>query len=336
MYQLTFAIITPALIVGSFADRMKYIPMILFAIAWHLTVYCPIAHSCWHPEGFLFRAGDLDYAGGNVVHIASGVSGLVAAIMLGHRKGFRDEVFQPHNVMFSVVGVCMLWVGWFGFNAGSAVSASKNAAMAMLVTHISGSVGGLSWLVAEWIYTGQPRLTAIANGAVSGLVAITPGSGYVDANAAFFYGLFAGPVCFGGAKLKHYLGYDDALDAFGVHAIGGILGGVLTGFFATELIGGSGKNGVFYARDGGHQLGIQIYAIVVVAGWAAFMSFLILYVLEKTMGLRVSGLEEEEGLDSSLHGERVGEEVPVRQFKELPADEIAADPPKAVEVEVEV
>ena len=306
-YQLTFAIITPALIVGSFADRMKYTPMIIFATAWHLAVYCPVAHSCWHPEGFLFRAGDLDFAGGNVVHISSGVSGLVSAIVLGKRKGFGTEPFEPHNIMFSVVGVCMLWVGWFGFNAGSAVGANFRAAMALLVTQIATAVASLSWMAADWFLTGVPKLTAIGSGAIAGLVAITPASGYVDPNGAFFIGLFAGPVCLGGAKLKHYLGYDDALDAFGVHAVGGLLGGILTGFFAIDQVAGPGVNGVFNANthNGGHQLGIQIYACVVVALWSGFMSYLILKVLDMTIGLRISADSEELGLDDSLHGEKV-------------------------------
>lgn len=307
MYQLTFAIITPGLIVGSFADRMKFVPMIIFITIWHLTVYCPVAHSCWHPEGFLFIAGDLDYAGGNVVHISSGISGLVSAVMLGHRKGFGKEVFEPHNVMFTVVGVCMLWVGWFGFNAGSAVGASKRAAMAMLATHISTATASLTWLIAEWIESGQPKLVAIASGAVAGLVAITPASGFVDPTGAFFIGFIAGPVCMFGAKLKHYLGYDDALDSFGVHGIGGITGGILTGFFATDQVAGGTINGLFYTntKDGGHQLGVQIYAIVVVAGWSAFMTFVILKALDLTIGLRISEKDEEDGLDSSLHGETI-------------------------------
>lgn len=306
-YQLTFAIITPAIIVGSFADRMRYEPMLIFAVAWHLTVYCPIAHSCWHPEGFLVKEGDLDFAGGNVVHISSGVSGLVSAIVLGKRQGFGKEVFEPHNIMFSIVGVCMLWVGWYGFNAGSAVQANFRAAMALLVTQISTSVSAMSWLATEWLITGVPKLTAVGNGAIAGLVAITPASGYVDPTGAFFIGLLAGPVCFAGAKLKHYLGYDDALDSFGVHAVGGLYGGFMTGLFATDQIGGPGINGLFYTntKDGGHQLGIQVYAMVVVAGWSAFMTLVILLILDWTIGLRVSAYHEHHGLDESLHSEKV-------------------------------
>jgi Amt family ammonium transporter len=307
-YQLTFAIITPALIVGSFADRMRFGPMLVFVTLWHFLVYCPIAHACWHPEGFLFKAGDLDYAGGNVVHIASGMAGLVSSVIIGHRKGFLEkEVFEPHNVMLTCVGASMLWVGWFGFNAGSAVAANQRAAYALLATHISAAVGALTWMFTEWYVTGSPKLTGVASGAIAGLVCITPGSGFVDMNGAFFFGLLSGPICYFSAQLKHYLGYDDALDAFGVHGIGGMLGGVLTGFFATNNVIRASPpiNGVFYANteDGGHQLGIQIYAIVVVGAYSAFASFLILIVLDKTMGLRISDQEEQEGMDSSFHGE---------------------------------
>jgi len=304
MYQLTFAIITPALICGSYADRMKFVPMLIFTTLWHIAVYCPIAHASWHPEGLLFTRGCLDYAGGNVVHIASGFSGLVASYILGPRKGFGKEVFEPHNIMFSLVGACFLWVGWFGFNAGSAVTAGTRAGMAMLVTHISASVGGLTWLFVDWFLTGVPKLTSIGNGVVSGLVCITPASGFVDPNGAFFFGLFAGPVCLAGAKLKHYLGYDDALDAFGVHAVGGLLGGFLTGFFATDQVI-PGYNGVFYTSsvDGGKQLGVQIYSMLFCLVWAVVVSFIILKGLDLTIGLRVDGDQEDLGLDSSYHGE---------------------------------
>ena len=313
MYQLTFAIITPALICGSFADRMKFVPMLIFTTLWHFLVYCPIAHACWHPEGLLLQRGMLDYGGGNVVHIASGVSGLVAAVILGPRKGFGREVFEPHNVMFSMVGVCLLWVGWFGFNAGSATSSGTRAGMAMLVTHISASVGGLSWLATEWFLTGVPKLTGIGNGVIAGLVTITPASGYVDPNGAFFFGLFAGPLCLAGAKIKHYLGYDDALDAFGVHAVGGLLGGFLTGLFATDQVI-PGYSGLFYTNvvDGGNQLLVQVYSCLFCLGWAAIVSFIILKAIDLTLGLRVNDDEEFCGLDSSYHGESLDDSVSSR------------------------
>eukprot|EP01036_Dinobryon_divergens_P022376 gene22378-30626_t len=312
MYQLTFAIISPALITGSYADRIKFVPMLIFTTLWHFLVYCPIAHACWHPEGLLFQRGALDYAGGNPVHIASGVSGLVAAVILGPRKGFGKEVFEPHNVMFSLVGVCLLWVGWFGFNAGSATAANTRAGMAMLVTHISAAVASLAWLGLEWYLTGVPKLTAIGNGAVAGLVAITPASGYVDPTGAFFIGLVAGPMCLAGAKLKHYMGYDDALDSFGVHAVGGLVGGFLTGLFATDQVN-PGYSGLFYTNvvDGGNQLLVQVYSMLFCLGWAGIVSFLILKGLDLTLGLRVDGDQEDLGLDSSYHGETLStKEVP--------------------------
>jgi len=307
MYQLTFAIITPALICGSFADRMKYGPMMLFMAIWHLGVYCPIAHSTWHPDGFLFKYGALDFAGGLVVHISSGISGLVATVLLGHRKGFGKEVFEPHNILLSFTGASMLWVGWFGFNAGSAVHASENAGYALLVTQISSAVAGLSWMITEWLVRGQPSVLGMVSGSIAGLVGITPASGYVDMTGAFIIGLLAGPVCYFGAQLKKHLGYDDALDAFGVHAIGGMLGAILTGFFSNPDISGNIYAGVFYTNthNGGRQLGAQIYAIVCAVLYSGVCTFIILKGLDMTIGLRVSEAEEMEGLDSSLHGETI-------------------------------
>ena len=308
MYQLTFAIITAALIAGSFAERMKFLPMIAFISLWHLLVYCPVAHSVWHPDGFLFKAGALDYAGGNVVHICSGISGLIAAIVLGKRQGFGKERFDPHNILMTFMGMCMLWVGWFGFNAGSAVSATGRAGYAMLNTQISTAIASLTWMMTDWYWNGQPSVLGMISGAVAGLVSITPACGYVDQTAAFIIGLLAGPICFFGAILKHYLGYDDALDAFGVHAVGGIFGGIATGFFVNPNITGS-LAGVFYTgvHTGGHQLASQLYAIVVTVGWSAFMTFIILKLLDVSMGLRVSLKDEVVGLDVSIHGESVGQ-----------------------------
>lgn len=330
-YQLTFAIITPSLICGSFADRMKYVPMLIFMCVWHLIVYCPIAHAVWHPKGFLFKAGALDFAGGNVVHIASGISGLVSSIMLGHRKGFGTEVFHPHNILLTAVGSSMLWVGWYGFNAGSALGANERAGYALLMTQISTATAAMTWLFSEWYMRKQPSVLGMVSGAIAGLVAITPASGFVDPTGAFFIGFIAGPACYFGSQLKHYLGYDDALDGFGVHAIGGALGGVLTGFFATDTIA-PGINGVFYAstKVGGTQLGNQIYAIVVCAGWAAFCTFLILQALEMTMGLRVSEETEDKGMDHSLYGESIfdveyGRRAPIPVRASSPVSSIGAD-----------
>ena len=285
---------------------MKFHSMLLFMTLWHILVYCPIAHSMWHPAGFLYKYGALDFAGGNVVHISSGVSGLVCAVYLGARKGYGKEAFEPHNILLTVVGSAMLWVGWFGFNAGSALAANNRASIAILVTQIATATSVLAWMSTEWIIRKQPSVQGIVSGAVAGLVAITPASGYVDQTGAFFIGLFAGPLCYFGAQLKHKLGYDDALDAFGVHAVGGVVGGIGTGFFASSSISGS-ANGVFYTDTfhGGRQLGIQIYAIIFTIFWSLFFTSIIVVVVDNIMGLRVTESEEDIGLDASLHGESI-------------------------------
>ena len=308
-YQLTFAIITAALICGSFADRMKFMPMCIFMILWHFTVYCPIAHANWHQNGFLFKAGIKDFAGGNVVHIASGISGLVSTYVVGNRRGFGKERFEPHNILLTFMGTCMLWVGWMSFNGGSALAADSRAGFAMLMTHIAASTCTVTWSITEMIYnkTTNPSVLGMVSGAVAGLVCITPACGFVNATGAFFIGFFGGPLCFLGCQLKHFLGYDDALDAFGVHGIGGIVGGIACGFFARDIYGLGYDEGVYYAglKEGGKCLGIQIYGVVVSAGWAAFMSFILLVTIDRTIGLRVSAEDEDAGLDSSLHGESI-------------------------------
>jgi Amt family ammonium transporter len=320
MYQLVFAIITCALICGSFADRMKFGPMLIFMILWHVGVYCPIAHWNWHQDGFLFKAGNMDFAGGNVVHISSGVAGLMSTIVVGNRKGFGKERFEPHNILLTFFGASLLWVGWYGFNAGSAGAAGILAGIAMLNTQLATATAALTWLFTEWSIRKQPSVLGILSGAVAGLVAITPACGYVDPTGAFFIGFIAGPVCYFGAQLKKSLGFDDALDAFGVHAIGGITGGILTGFFATDEYNGFKEDlvapqsavyplppkelGIFYG-GGGKQLGFQIYGIVCCIAWSAVVSYGILQLLDKTIGLRVTAEQEEEGLDSSLHGETI-------------------------------
>ena len=251
-YQLTFAIITAALMLGAFADRMKFVPMMIFVSIWHLVVYCPMAHSNWHYQGFMKNIGVLDYAGGNVVHICSGASGLATVIVLGNRKGFGKDSYDPHNILLTYMGMSMLWVGWFGFNAGSAVGANFNAGYAMLATQIATSMAALTWLATEWAVRGKPSVLGMISGAVAGLVCITPASGYVDMTGAFFIGFFGGSLCYAGAQAKHLLGYDDALDAFGVHAIGGIVGGIATGFFATDQVNVFGAPSPFlykYALD---------------------------------------------------------------------------------------
>ena len=313
-YQLAFAIITAGLICGSFADRMKYHSMIIFITFWHIIVFCPLAHSNWHPQGWLYQLGVLDFAGGNVVHICSGVSGLATVFVIGNRKGFGQERFEPHNILVTFMGMSMLWVGWYGFNAGSAYGANHNACYALLATQISTSVSALMWMFTEWGVRKQPSILGMINGAIAGLVCITPAAGFVDMTGAFFIGFFGGPLCYLGAQLKHYLGFDDALDAFGVHAIGGIVGGLAVGFFATDQVGlpfsygeAAGKPilGVYYAgvHVGGYQLGIQCVGITFAIGWSFIWTWCILQIIDKTIGLRVSMQDEEVGLDSSIHGE---------------------------------
>lgn len=320
MYQLTFAIITPALICGSFADRMKYWPMMIFMAIWHVTVYCPLAHMMWQLEGLMFNLGVADFAGGNVVHISSGVAGLVAALIIGNRKGWKPKDYEshkPHNILLTLMGMSMLWVGWFGFNAGSALSAGTLAGYAMLNTQISTGVASIAWMLTEVIFRKKPSVLGMVNGAIAGLVCITPGCGFVDPNGAFFFGLIGGVGCYFGAQLKHWLFHiDDALDAFGVHAIGGIIGGILVGFFANPQVSAGGAHlpgtdtlytGVFYGSTniGGHQLAYQLAGILISIAWSAIVSFIILKGLDLTIGLRVSEQDEEEGLDASLHGETI-------------------------------
>mmetsp|Transcript_62969 Transcript_62969/g.150652 ORF Transcript_62969/g.150652 Transcript_62969/m.150652 type:complete len:484 (+) Transcript_62969:2-1453(+) len=301
MYQCTFAVITPALICGSSAERMKFESVLVFVAFWHLLVYCPIAHWEWHSEGFLHKAGTLDFAGGDVVHISSGVAGLVCAIMVGRREGFGSQELPPHNVLLTFMGASLLWVGWFGFNAGSAIGANGTAGFAMLTTHIAASVAGVTWMAVEWYIKKKPSLLGLVSGAVMGLVMITPGSGFVDQTGAFFIGLIGGVLGYFSIQLKHYLGFDDALDAFGVHGIGGIVGGILTGFFANPEV--SGESGAFYGN--GMQVALQLYGIVVVAAWSGVVTAILLKGIDMTLGLRVSTEHEQQGLDFSIHGENI-------------------------------
>jgi Amt family ammonium transporter len=304
-FQMTFAIITPALICGAFADRMKFSALLWFMGAWSLIVYAPIAHWVWGPGGFLSNAGVLDYAGGTVVHINAGVAGLVCALVLGKRKGYGTEMFAPHNLVLSVIGASLLWVGWFGFNAGSAVSAGTAAGMAMAVTQIATAAAALAWMFAEWIARGKPSVLGIVSGAVAGLVAITPASGFVDPRGALLIGVAAGVACFWGAtSLKHALGYDDSLDAFGVHGVGGIVGAVLTGVFATAAVSGDqAKAGLIDGNAG--QILTQLYGIAWTIVWCAVATFVILKVIDVIIGLRVDAEVERDGMDLALHGEVV-------------------------------
>jgi Amt family ammonium transporter len=304
---------------------VKFNSLMIFICIWHVAVYCPIAHANWHPDGFLFKAGIMDFAGGNVVHIASGMAGLMTTIVIGPRKGFGKHRFDPHNILLTFIGASLLWVGWFGFNGGSAGGANARAGFAMLNTQLATSMGALSWMSTEWAIKKKPSVLGMLSGAVSGLVAITPGCGWVDPTGAFFIGLMAGPWCYMFAQLKQYAGYDDALDAFGVHATGGTLGGILTGFFAAPKIftpflftfttlypdGGSGSTyypGVFYAIDQenqGAQLGKQLYGIACTILYSSVATFIIAKAVDMTIGLRVTEEEELLGLDASLHGETI-------------------------------
>jgi Amt family ammonium transporter len=305
MFQMTFAIITPALIAGAFCDRIKFSSMLVFMGLWSLIVYAPIAHWVWHPNGFLSTAGVLDFAGGTVVHINAGVAGLIAAIFIGRRL-HPEETYAPHNPAYSVVGASLLWVGWFGFNAGSAGAANGRAAMAMTTTMVAAAIAALSWMAVEWRVKGKPSVLGIITGAISGLVAITPASGYVDTIGALIIGALGGAVCFlsaGFIKEKFHL-IDDSLDCFGIHGVGGILGAILTGVFAKAAISGSSSQaGAIDGNPG--QILVQLEGIGWTIGWCAIATILILIVVDRTMGLRVSEQVEREGLDVALHGEKL-------------------------------
>jgi len=300
-FQMTFAIITPALIAGAFADRMKFSAMLWFMGLWSLLVYSPIAHWVWGPGGFLGGLGVLDFAGGTVVHINAGVAGLMCALVLGKRKGLGTENMAPHNLVLTMIGASLLWVGWFGFNAGSAVAANGAAGMAMAVTQIATATAALAWMFVEWGLKGKPSVLGICSGAVAGLVAITPASGFVDPVGALVIGVAAGVLCYWGATgLKHTFGYDDSLDAFGVHGVGGIVGAILTGVFAREAIS---KPGLL---DGNaYQVVLQVYGCLATIVYDAIVTLIILFVINMIIGLRVKEEVERDGLDLALHGETV-------------------------------
>jgi len=300
-FQMTFAIITPALIVGAFADRMKFSALVLFMILWLIFIYSPIAHWVWG-GGFLGGAGVLDFAGGTVVHINAGIAGLVCALYLGKRYGYGSENMAPHNLVYSVTGASLLWVGWFGFNAGSAVAAGGRAGMAMAVTQIATATAALAWMFVEWLVHKKPSVLGIISGAVAGLVAITPASGFVGAVGALWIGAAAGVGCFFAATtVKRALGYDDSLDVFGVHCVGGIIGAILTGVFALKEIGGA--SGALEGNVG--QIWTQIEGVAVTLAWSGIVTLIILIVVDMLIGVRVSQPAEVEGLDINLHGEVV-------------------------------
>ena len=295
MFQMTFAIITPALICGAFAERMKFSAMLWFMGIWSIVVYSPIAHWVWEPSGWLAQKGQLDFAGGTVVHINAGIAGLASAIALGKRVGYGKEAMPPHNLTLTVIGASLLWVGWFGFNAGSAVAADGRAGMAMTVTQVATAAAALAWMFAEWLVKGKPSVLGIASGAVAGLVAITPASGFVAPVPAVIIGIAAGVGCYyASTSVKKMFGYDDSLDCFGVHCIGGIIGALLTGAFVSKEI--SGMEGSVLTQCWGVGATL-IYGFIV--------SFIILKVIDLTIGLRVTEEQEREGLDVALHGEHV-------------------------------
>ena len=312
MFQMTFAIITPALIAGAFADRMKFSALLVFVTLWSLLVYSPVAHWVWAPSGWLAAGvfglpGAADFAGGTVVHINAGIAGLVCALVLGKRVGYGHDNMAPFNVSLAVIGASLLWVGWFGFNAGSAVAANGRAGMAMTVTQIATAGAALAWTFAEWAAKGKPSVLGAISGAVAGLVAITPASGFVLPGPGLIIGIVAGVVCFWSAtSLKHMLGYDDSLDAFGVHGVGGIIGALLTGIFAFGPFTAT-KDAPAGVNIGGlAQFEAQVIAVVATLLWSGILTYIILKIVDAVIGLRVTEEEEREGLDVVLHGERIG------------------------------
>jgi Amt family ammonium transporter len=299
MFQMTFAIITPALIVGAFAERMKFSAMLWFSALWLIVVYMPICHWIWG-NGWLAQLGVKDFAGGIVIHVNAGVAALVSAIVLGNRRGFPTLAMPPHNMTMVVTGAGMLWFGWFGFNGGSALKADGSAGMAIAVTHIAAAAGSLTWMAIEWKRFGKPSVLGIVTGMVAGLGTITPASGFVGPIGGLVIGVIAGFVCFYATQyVKRVLKIDDSLDVFPVHGVGGMIGSTLTGVFAAEEFGGLGLNGVSIS----HQVGVQILAVVVTVVWSAIFSYLILKLIDKLIGLRVTADEEMEGLDLVLHEE---------------------------------
>jgi len=305
MYQLTFAAITPALVIGGFAERMKFSAILLFSVLWLLAVYAPVCHWVWAPDGWLFKRGLLDFAGGTVVHITAGVAALVAALVLGSRRGFLQTPMMPHNMTMTVTGAGMLWVGWFGFNGGSALAANGNAGMAILVTHTSAAAGALMWSAIEWLKYGKPSALGIVTGMVAGLGTITPASGYVGPGGALLIGLTAGFVCFFATHgLKRVLKVDDSLDVFPVHGVGGIVGTFLAGIFASSALGVFSGQGYAEGMDMGSQLGVQLLGIGSTLGYTAVITYALLQLVQAMVGLRVTDEQENAGLDTTQHNER--------------------------------
>src|SRR3990172_3856778 len=305
MFQLTFAIITPALIVGAFAERMKFTSMLLFSGLWLTFVYAPVCHWVWAEDGWLFQKGLLDFAGGTVVHTTCGVAALLCALTLGKRSGFPETPMMPHNMTITVTGAAMLWVGWFGFNAGSAIAADGNAGMAMLATHTSAAAGALAWMVAEWLRYGKPSVLGIATGTIAGLATITPASGFVGPGGALVSGTLAGLICFTATNyMKRVMKLDDSLDVFPVHGVGGMLGTLLAGIFASSSLGLFSGQGYAEGMTMGSQVGVQVVGILAVAVFTGIMTFVLLKIVDLTLGLRVNAEDESMGLDTSQHNER--------------------------------
>jgi len=301
LFQLMFAIITPALITGTFAERLKFSTFLVFTLLWATLVYDPLAHWVWGKGGWLASLGTLDFAGGTVVHISSGISALAAALVIGKRQGFGREPMPPHSLPLTVVGAALLWFGWFGFNAGSALTAGGLATSAFVVTNTAAATAALSWMFSEWAIRGKPTVLGAASGAVAGLVAITPASGYVGPMASILIGAVAGFLCYNACNLKTKLGYDDSLDVVGVHGVGGTWGAIATGLFATKAINAAGADGLFYGNPG--QLWNQVVGVLASGILGFVATFIILKILDATMGLRVTDEEEVEGLDISQHSE---------------------------------
>ncbi len=300
-FQLTFAAITVALIVGGLAERVKFSALMVFAVLWFTFSYLPIAHMVWATGGYLFEAGDLDFAGGTVVHINAGIAALVGAIVLGKRIGFGRDAMPPHNLAMTMIGASLLWVGWFGFNAGSNLEATGGAALAFMNTILATAAAGLSWMFAEWMMRGKPSMLGLASGVVAGLVAITPAAGLVGTMGGIVLGAVAGVVCLWGVTgLKKMLGYDDSLDVFGIHGIGGIIGAIGTGIFVSPALGGVGVDG--YTMGG--QVVTQATGVIITIVWSGVVSFVAFKLIDMTMGLRVTEEQEREGLDTASHGER--------------------------------
>ncbi|MGB6064885.1 MAG: ammonium transporter [Desulfomonilaceae bacterium] len=301
IFQCMFAVITPALISGAFAERMKFSAFIIFMFLWMTFVYCPVAHWVWGPGGWLSKMGALDFAGGTVVHINAGVAALACALVIGKRRGYGTAAMMPHNLTLTLLGAGLLWFGWFGFNAGSALKADAGASMAFVATHMATAAAALSWVFAEWIIKGKPTTLGIASGAVAGLVAITPASGYVGPVSAVILGAVAGVVCYLAVLAKAGFGYDDSLDVVGVHGVGGAWGAIATGLFASKAINSGGANGLFFGNPG--QLWTQIVAVLATIIYSFVASLIILYIVKAIVGLRVTDEEEVAGVDLATHGE---------------------------------